>query len=131
MDIQKITIYSVSGSRNAGLEGTTGYIVNMLKNQQTGLPVYMVRTVLGNIAPISEGFETFVIWGRCGNCDEEVDVRTLTDDYYEECLECVAWFQNRMNLAPKSDSKADTVTTTLAKIALTNKKKKGKTYGKL
>lgn len=127
MNMQKIQISAVTMPRNADLAGVTGYIVNILMHQDTGLPVYMVRVPSGRIAPVSEDFEEFIVLGRCGNCDNEVDVTTLTDDYYEECLECVQWFQERMNTV---SLKKKTVTADLAKVAMSNIKKGKANYGK-
>lgn len=112
--MRKIKIYGVTLPRNEDLAGVTGYIVNVLVHEDSRLPVYMVQTPSGRIAPVSEDFEDFTIFGRCTNCDQEVDVETLSDDFYEECLDCVEWFNKRQ---------LEKASGTLAKLAMVTAKK--------
>ena len=118
--IQKILIKSVTGSRNFQAVGQVGYIQGILKDVKTGLPVFMTMFASGRILPIHQDYEDFVFLDTCGNCGEEVDASTLSDDYYQECLECVEWFQERMLQVTNNQGKT---TSDMVKIAMANSKK--------
>jgi hypothetical protein len=130
--MQKITITAVTGSRNYTALNSTGYVVTVLRHEDSNLPVFMVRMPSSRIIPVSEEYEDFILWAKCGNCQEECDVRELSDDFYQECKKCVDWFNGftdtigyplkKYNQKPQESTSGDSLK--LAKEAMINQKRR-------